>query len=163
MDVYENGVVEKYIQTDSERFQGNFEIYTEDSYEEIKGDRTVDLYMHDDCIEVFYYTNNSYKKSTMGTNALVGISLRLTTEYNTALEILKDLGYVLYARDSQYIYTDCLYSTKKGKDDYLKRAFLGEFIREIWVRENGMKQFSFDDFDSVRIHKSTVDNPPVES
>lgn len=146
MDIYKKGIVEKCFPSDSERFQGNFEIYTEDSYEEIKGNYMVDLYMHDDCIEVFYYTNNTYQKSTMDTNALSGISLRLTTEYNEALEILKDLGYVLYARDSQVLYTDCLYSTKKAKEDYFKRIFLGECIREIWTKKEDIKPFRFSDY-----------------
>ena len=30
MDVYKKGIVEKYVPSDLERFQGNFEIYTEE-------------------------------------------------------------------------------------------------------------------------------------
>ena len=144
MFIYNKGKETHYLSPESERFQQNFEVYCEDSSYEIKNSDIVDLYMHDDCIELIYYSDNSNRKSSMGIDALCGISLRISTEYSDALKILEDLGYELYAHDSSDIITDCLYPTKEDKD-YLKRIYVGSLIREIWTKKEDIKPFRFKD------------------
>lgn len=84
MFIYNKGKATHYLSPESERFQQNFEVYCEDSSYEIKNSDIVDLYMHDNCIELIYYSDNSNRKSSMGIDALCGISLRISNEYNYA-------------------------------------------------------------------------------
>lgn len=144
MFIYNEGKEKYYLSSESEYSKQNFEVYVEESIYKIKNSDIVDLYMHDNCIELFYYSNNTNPKDSMGIDALCGISLRITTEYEDALMILEDLGYELYAKDDMEIITDCLYSSINDKD-YLKRIFLGECIREIWTKKENIKPFRFDD------------------
>lgn len=126
-----------------DKYNENLEIYEEDTYERIKDDAIVDLYFHDNCIELMYYTNNTYAPFTVGVDALNGTSLRISVSYSHAKDILEDLKYEFYAEKMSEIYSDCLYS-KKEDDDYLKRLCLGTFIRQIWTKKDGIKPFRFE-------------------
>ena len=128
----------------SDKYDENFEVYTEDAgYAEPNGDDIVDLYFHVICIELMYYSNNTYKKNTMGTDALGGRVLRLTVSYDEATNILWDLGYELYSHNSLDIYSDCLYS-KKDEIFCHKCIYLGIFTREIWTKKESIKPFRFE-------------------
>ena len=144
MFIYNEGKETYYLSPESEYSKQNFEVYVEEAVYKIKNSDIVDLYIHDNCIELLYYTNNTYSKDSMGIDALCGISLRITAEYEVALMILEDLGYELYAKDDMKIITDCLYSSIEDKD-YLKRIYLGDCIREIWTQKEDIKPFRFED------------------
>lgn len=126
-----------------DKYEENFEVYTEElDFETIKDDDIADLYFHDNCVEVIYYTNNAYKPNTMDTSALRGRTLRITLTYKEARNILLDLGYEFYANRSLEMYSDCLYSEKNN--DNFKRMYLGELIREIWTKKENIKPFRFE-------------------
>lgn len=126
-----------------DRYNENLEIYEEEAYDMIQDNAIVDLYFHYNCIELMYYTNNTYEKFTVGVDALDGISLRISVSYSRAKDILDDLGYEFYAEKMSDIRSDCLYSEREDVD-YLKPLYLGTFIRQIWTKKEGIKPFRFE-------------------